>query len=441
MRFPFLHRLYVGVQLHPGYPSAWRLSERNPIFGGRGSRRIYLLEDRIILADRRSRLRGDHISDGNSSGDLKGEVKDSQSGGVANSDGNRSQETPYGVPVSLPPRRKLRRNLLLLTFVGCALYFVLPRWLAMQHALAVLSRLNIFFVALAVAAQMLSYLGSGYLLRSVMRVKPNPISVLGGALVTLAANSVGTLGGGAPGTAGTVYLCLRRQGVNPGEAGLGGWIPIFANLASLALVSLGGLLVLIHLKKSSTVLALGLSLVTLVLLGGLVALIWSHAYRHKLHGIAAATAKFVAKLRRKPAHPVKVELAVEQLLESWNALVQGGWPKPLLGDIVNIGGDMLTLGFLFLAAGNPLDSMLLLAGYGVPQLIGKLTVILGGAGVVETGMIALYVIIGVPKPIAIVVILGYRLVSFWLPTLIGIGLVPFLSAKNQQTTFPDKRSK
>src|ERR1051326_774408 len=121
MRFPFLHRLYVGVQLHPGYPSEWRLSERNPIFGGRGSRRIYLLEDRIILADRRSRLRGDHISDGNSSEDLKGEVKDPQSGGVANSDGNRSQETPY---VSLPPRRKLRRNLLLLTFVGCALYFV-----------------------------------------------------------------------------------------------------------------------------------------------------------------------------------------------------------------------------------------------------------------------------------------------------------------------------
>jgi glycosyltransferase 2 family protein len=344
------------------------------------------------------------------------------------------------VPVSLPPQRKLRRNLLLLLFLGGALYLILPRWLAMQHALAVLSHLNIFFVALAVVAQMLSYLGSGYLLRSVMRVTPNPISVFDGALVTLAANSVGTLGGGAPGTAGTAYLWLRRHDVNPGEAGLGGWIPIFANLASLALVSLGGLLVLIHLKKSSTVLALGLSLVTLVLLGGLVALIWLHAYRHKLHGIAGATAKFVAKLRRKPGHPFKVELAVGQLLESWDALVQGGWRKPLLGDIVNVGGDMLTLGFLFLAAGNPLNGMLLLAGYGVPQLIGKLTVILGGAGVVETGMIALYVIIGVPKPTAIVVVLGYRLLSFWLPTLIGIGLVPFLSTKNEQTTSPESHS-
>jgi glycosyltransferase 2 family protein len=131
---------------------------------------------------------------------------------------------PDRVPVSLPPRRKLRRNLLLLLLLGGALYFILPRWLAMQHALAVLSHLNIFFVALAVASQMLSYLGSGYLLRSVMRVKPNPISVFDGAMVTLAANSVGTLGGGAPGTAGTAYLWLRRHGVNPGEAGLAGWI-------------------------------------------------------------------------------------------------------------------------------------------------------------------------------------------------------------------------
>jgi hypothetical protein len=34
--------------------------------------------------------------------------------------------------------------------------------------------------------------------------------------MTLAANSVGTLGGGASGTAGMTYLWLRRRGVNCG---------------------------------------------------------------------------------------------------------------------------------------------------------------------------------------------------------------------------------
>jgi glycosyltransferase 2 family protein len=377
-----------------------------------------------------------NIRDGNPNQGPTGDTG-SQSGPDADFDGNGPPETPYTNAVPLPPKRRLRRNLLLLLFVGAALYFFLPRWAVMQQALTVLSHLSIPFVALAVAAQVLSYLGSGYLLRSVVRASPRPISVLHGALVTLAANSIGTLGGGAPGTAAMTYLWLRRHGVNRGAAGLGGWIPIFLNLGGLAVVSLGGLFVLIHLKKSSTVLALGLGLVMLILLGGLGTLVWLRTHRHKLHGVAAAIAKFAAKLRRKPVHPPKIEVAVEQLLEGWDALVQGGWRRPVLGAIVNTGGDMLTLGFLFLAAGNHLSGALLLAGYGVPQLIGKLTVILGGAGVVETSMIALYVILGVPKPAAIVAVLGYRLFSFWLPTVIGLGLVPFLGARDRQIESTD----
>ena len=302
----------------------------------------------------------------------------------------------------------------------------------MQQSIALLGHLNFSLVLLAVAAQAFSYAGSGYLLRSVVKSSVQPVSVFRGALVTLAANSVGTLGGGVLGTAGTAYLWLRRRGINRGAAGLGGWIPIFANLAALALVSLGGLMVLIHLKKSSTVLALGLGLVTLVLLVGLGSLVWLLVHRGRLHGWATATAKLTARLLRKRVEPEKIEIAVAHLLEGWDALIQGGWRGAALGAIVNIGGDMLTLACLFMAAGNRVSAMLLLAGYGVPQLIGKLTVILGGAGVVETAMLALYVVLGVPKPAAIVAVLGYRLFSFWLPTVIGIALVPVLGTRREQ---------
>ncbi len=40
-------------------------------------------------------------------------------------------------------------------------------------------------------------------------------------------------------------------------------------------------------------------------------------------------------------------------------------------------------------------------------------------------MIGLYSTLGVPRPIAVVVVLAYRLVSFWLPTLVGIGLATY----------------
>jgi uncharacterized protein (TIRG00374 family) len=348
-------------------------------------------------------------------------------------------EALEGDPVFLPPKRKLRRHLFLLLFVGVALYFLLPRLAAMQHGLALLSRLNIPFVILAVAAQALSYLGNGYLIRSVVKVQSNPVSVFQGALMTLAANSVGTLGGGALGTAGMTYLWLRRRGVNRGAAGLGGWIPILLNLAVLALVSLAGLFVLIYLRKSSTVLAAGLAMVLFVLLLGLGTLLWCLTHRERLHGLATGIAKFIAKIRRKPVDHSKIESVVVHLLEGWDALVRGGWRTPVLGAVLNTGFDMLTLGFLFSAAGYRADASILLAGYGLPQLLGKSTVILGGAGVVETGMVALYVILGVPRAIAIVAVLGYRFLSFWLPTLIGIPLVPYLGTTEQQRNHTNAR--
>jgi glycosyltransferase 2 family protein len=347
-----------------------------------------------------------------------------------------TREGPEGDPVLLPPQRKLRRRLFLLLFVGVALYFLLPRLAKMQYGLAVLSHLRIPFVILAVAAQALSYLGNGYLIRSVVKVQSKPVSVFDGALVTLAANSVGTLGGGALGTAGMTYLWLRRRGVNRGAAGLGGWIPIFLNLAVLTLVSLAGLLVLIYLRKSSTVLAAGLTMVLFVLLLGFGTLLWSLTHREKLHGLATGIAKFMAKIRRKPVDRSKIEIAVVHLLEGWDALIRG-WRTPVLGAVFNTGFDILTLGFLFWAAGYRAEASILLAGYGVPQLLGKSTVILGGAGVVEAGMVALYVILGVPRAIAIVAVLGYRLLSFWLPTLIGIPLVPLLGTTEQQRNHTD----
>ncbi len=46
----------------------------------------------------------------------------------------------------------------------------------------------------------------------------------------------------------------------------------------------------------------------------------------------------------------------------------------------------------------------------------------GGVGVVESTMAALYKGLGVPGSIAVVVILSYRLFSFWIPTLIGFSI-------------------
>ena len=329
-------------------------------------------------------------------------------------------------PAALSPKSKVRRYLFALILSGLAIYFFLSRFAAMGHAFQVISNLKIPFLALSIAAQLLSYAGSGYLLRTVVRLASKPISIVDGAIMTAGANSVGTLGGGVIGTAGMAYLWLRRRGVNAGAAGLGGWLPIFLNNTMLAIVSLVGLIVIIHHKKSSGVIVAGFALVLVILGGGLASLILGLIYRARLGAVAIAVAGFFGKFRHKPPTHSKITSAVGHLLEGWDALIEGGWRGPAVGAILNTGFDMLTLDFLFLAAGHPIRFAVLVAGYGIPQLLGKLTVILGGVGVVEASMAGLYALLGVPRPISVVVVLAYRLLSFWLPTLVGIASIPYL---------------
>jgi hypothetical protein len=52
----------------------------------------------------------------------------------------------------------------------------------------------------------LSYLGSGYLLRTLVKLAAKPVSIVNGGLLTADANNIGTLGGGVLGTAGMTYF-------------------------------------------------------------------------------------------------------------------------------------------------------------------------------------------------------------------------------------------
>jgi glycosyltransferase 2 family protein len=325
----------------------------------------------------------------------------------------------------LPPRTKVRRYFFLLIVLGLSLYFLLPQFARIQHALQVASTLKIRFTALALGAQVLSYLGSGYLLRALVGPMGKQVSIADGAMMTAGANSIGTLGGGVLGTAGMTYLWLRQRGVGPGTAGLGGWIPIFLNDATLALVSLAGLLTLILVGKTSSILILGFALAVLILGGGIGIFLWCVTHRQSMTPAAIAIATLAARFRRKAIDPNEIQLAVGRLLQAWDALLEGGWMRPATGAVLNTGFDLLTLAFLFISAGHGVSPLVLIAGYGVPQLLGKLTVILGGIGVVETTMVGLYSVLGVPTAISVVVILVYRLLSFWIPTLVGIALVPY----------------
>jgi uncharacterized membrane protein YbhN (UPF0104 family) len=100
------------------------------------------------------------------------------------------------------------------------------------------------------------------------------------------------------------------------------------------------------------------------------------------------------------------------------ALVRDRRPG-LLGAVAYWGFDICALGFSFRAFGGHPAVAVLVLGYFLGTL-GSLLPLPGGIGGVEGAMIGCFVAFGIPTGQAVVVVLAYRAISFWLPTLPGI---------------------
>jgi uncharacterized membrane protein YbhN (UPF0104 family) len=91
----------------------------------------------------------------------------------------------------------------------------------------------------------------------------------------------------------------------------------------------------------------------------------------------------------------------------------------LLGAVAYWGFDIAALGLSFRAFGAHPAAAVIVIGYFLGTL-GSLLPLPGGIGGVEGGMIGAFVGFGVPAAQAVVAVLAYRAISFWLPTAPGI---------------------
>lgn len=94
-------------------------------------------------------------------------------------------------------------------------------------------------------------------------------------------------------------------------------------------------------------------------------------------------------------------------------------PLSLIGAAAYWGFDIAVLGLSFKAFGQSVPLAVLVMGYFLGTL-GSLLPLPGGVGGVEGGMIGAFVAFGVPAGRAVVGVLAYRAISFWLPTIPGI---------------------
>ena len=125
-----------------------------------------------------------------------------------------------------PLTTRAKRYVVTIVLLGLVVHFVLPQIASLEHSLQVLRGMTWWAVALAVLAQGLSYLSSGFLLQSIANVIEPRVGLGRATLMAMASASLGLVAGGMVGTAAATYRWLCDAQVNPESAALEGWLPI-----------------------------------------------------------------------------------------------------------------------------------------------------------------------------------------------------------------------
>lgn len=322
----------------------------------------------------------------------------------------RSQPIPIAWRTTVP----------VLVALVIAVYVLLPRFVELDEALGVARRLRGWAVALAAVLQTASYVAGAYMMRHVARLTGDHLSLWHALRLGLAASAVGLVAAGPVGYAAASQHWLKRQGFSQQGATLLSWMPALLNATAFVVLALVGLLYIFvaHGIGLSWPISTALILVAVLLFGSMVLpLVSSDEF---LVSMVRRARIAWGRIRRKPVPEPSLGDDREEILAARRAFGGGGWRAVTLGTVLRSACDAASLFFLFVAAGLPITLGKLMAGYALPQVVGRVAP--GGVGLVEGGMVGLYTALGVPAATGIVVVLMYRVLSFWLPFLAGVPL-------------------
>ena len=329
------------------------------------------------------------------------------------------------MPQSAERRTSLARwrtTLPLLVLLAIAVHAILPQLATLESTAAELRQMRWWAVGLAAMAEVLSLSAYGYTVHSVARLTRDRIGGFTAVRVALAATSVGLVSGGPLGFGAAAHRWLRDRGVSANGAVLCASVPGILNITALVALTVIGVTYLVahHVLGHS-------QQVTLAILGAVVAglgllatwLLSSPERTTRLvmavrHGLRRARGN---KVTDAPGGDLRSRIGFIH-----ESLRNGAWHRPLLGAIGKLAFDVATLFLLFVGTGDVIHPLALIAGYALPQLVGTISFVPGGLGIVEGGMTGLYVAIHVPAPTTVLVVLAYRGLSFWAPLLLGIPL-------------------
>jgi len=322
----------------------------------------------------------------------------------------------------MPRIRLTRRQVFafgLFIFSGVAfLYFVLPKLAGVGTTVHRIERGDSWWIAVGVVLEIASFAGYVVLFRAVFVRGGGRIGFRESYQITMAGLAATRLfaAAGAGGVALTAWA-LRRSGMAP-------------RLVACRMVAF---IVLLYVVYAGSLLLDGIGLgIGLFPGGGSFAITFVPAIVAAiLFGIAAAMAVLPDDLERRLerwasgsgrlthfiARSVTAPALAASGVRTAVGLIRSRDPG-VLGALAWWGFDISVLWAMFHAFGSPPPFTVIWMSYFVGML-GNLLPLPGGLGGVEGGMIGSFAAFGVDLDLAVLAVLSYRAISFWLPTLPG----------------------
>jgi uncharacterized protein (TIRG00374 family) len=336
--------------------------------------------------------------------------------------GDAKHAAPHGAEEEMPRVILTRRQIILFSvFIlsGVAfLYFVLPKLAGVGTTVHRIEGGDTWWIAIGVMLELASFAGYVVLFRSVFVSGQRQIGWRESYQITMAGLAATRLfaAAGAGGVALTAWA-LRRSGMESRLVAcrmVAFMVLLYVIYAASLLIDGLGLATGLFPGGGSFAITILPAIVAAVLFGaaGAMALLPGDLER-RLHQWASGSGRLTHWVARAVTVPALAADGVRTAIELIRSRDAG-----LLGALAWWGFDITVLWAMFHAFGSPPPFTVIWMAYFVGML-GNLLPLPGGLGGVEGGMIGAFAAFGVDFNLAVLAVLSYRGISFWLPTFPG----------------------
>jgi uncharacterized membrane protein YbhN (UPF0104 family) len=323
------------------------------------------------------------------------------------------------MPRVLLTRRQIAAFAVFVVFVVGFLYFVLPNLTGVGKAVHHIEGGDKWWIAIGVVFEILSFTGYVVLVRAVLVRGQERIGWRESYEITMAGLVATRLfaAAGAGGVALTAWA-LRRSGMEPRVVAcrmVAFMVLLYVIYAGSLLLDGIGLGIGLFPGGGSFAITIVPAIVAAVMfaLAGAMSLLPGD-FERRLGSWASRSGRLAHWVARAATAPALAASGVRTAIELIRERDAG-----LLGAPAWWGFDIAVLWAMFHAFGSPPPFTVIWMAYFVGTL-GNLLPLPGGLGGVEGGMIGAFAAFGVDFNLAVVAVLSYRAISFWLPTPPGV---------------------